>query len=219
MPLYEHIFLGRQDISSQQFEALIETYQTIIKDKGGSVEKTEYWGPKVLAYKIKKNRKAHFALLNIDAPHEAVAELERQMGLSMDVLRFLTLRVDEHETEPSAMMKRGDRDDRRGGRRDRDGPRRDRDDTRRDRARGPRSTDTDSKKAAAKTEDSEKAAAKTEDSEKPAAKTEDSEKVTAKSEDGKKAAAKTEDSEAKTPAETSDDSSVPAKGSDSKAEE
>ncbi len=73
MPLYEHIFLGRQDITAQQFEALIETYQAIIKDNGGSIEKMENWGPKVLTYKIKKNRKAHFALMNIDAPHEAVA--------------------------------------------------------------------------------------------------------------------------------------------------
>ena len=129
MPLYEHIFLGRQDITAQQFEAPIETYQSIIKDKGGSVEKMENWGPKVLAYKIKKNRKAHFALMNIDAPHDAVAEMERQMGISTDVIRFLTLRVEEHETGPSAMMKRGERDDRRGGRHGRDSGRRDRDDS------------------------------------------------------------------------------------------
>ncbi|MCH8239678.1 MAG: 30S ribosomal protein S6 [Proteobacteria bacterium] len=133
MPLYEHIFLGRQDITAQQFEALIETYQAIIKDNGGSIEKMENWGPKVLTYKIKKNRKAYFALLNIDAPHEAVAEMERQMGISTEVIRFLTLRVEEHETGPSAMMKRGDRDDRRGGRFGRDGARRDRNDTRRPR--------------------------------------------------------------------------------------
>ncbi len=127
MPLYEHVLLGRQDISPQQFEGLIETYQTIIKDNGGSIEKTELWGLKNLAYKIKKNRKAHFALMNIDSPHEAVTEMERQMGLSTDVIRFLTLRVDELEGGPSAMMKRGsDRDDRRGGRGGRDhdrGPR------------------------------------------------------------------------------------------------
>ncbi len=134
MPLYEHILLGRQDISAQQFEGLVETYQAIIKDNGGSIEKTENWGIKNLAYKIKKNRKAHFALMNIDAPHEAVAEMERQMGISTDVIRFLTLRMDELDAGPSAMMKRGDRDDRRGGRGDRDrGPRGDR-----DRDRGPR---------------------------------------------------------------------------------
>ncbi len=118
MPLYEHVFLGRQDISSQQFEGLLETYQTIIKDNGGSIEKTESWGIKNLSYKIKKNRKAHFALMNINAPHEAVAEMERQMSISTDILRFLTLRVDEHDEGPSAMMKRGDRDDRGRGRRD-----------------------------------------------------------------------------------------------------
>ncbi len=132
MPLYEHIFLGRQDISAQQFEALVESYQSIIKDNGGAIEKSEYWGIKNLAYKIKKNRKAHFALINIDAPHAAVSEMERQMGISTDVIRFLTLRLDELDAGPSAMMKRGDRDDRRGGRGDRDrGPRGDRD-------RGPR---------------------------------------------------------------------------------
>ena len=150
MPLYEHIFLGRQDISAQQFEALVETYQSLIKDKGGSIEKSEYWGIKNLAYKIKKNRKAHFALLNIDAPHEAVSEMERQMGLSTDVIRFLTLRLDALEAGPSAMMKRGDRDDRRGGRGDR-GPRGDRD-------RGPRQDrlkvdEQDDKKVAEATED------------------------------------------------------------------
>ena len=118
MPLYEHVFLGRQDISSQQFEGLLESYQTIIKDNGGSIEKTESWGIKNLSYKIKKNRKAHFALMNINAPHEAVAEMERQMSISTDVIRFLTLRVDEHDEGPSAMMKRGDRDDRGRGRRD-----------------------------------------------------------------------------------------------------
>jgi len=129
MPLYEHVFLARQDISAQQVETMVETFQSIIKDGGGSIGKSEYWGLKGLAYKIKKNRKAHFALFNIDAPHPAVAEMERQMSLSTDVIRFLTLRVDEHDNEPSATMKRGDRDDRRGGGRHRDGDRgaRDRD--------------------------------------------------------------------------------------------
>ncbi len=132
MPLYEHIFLGRQDISAQQFETLVESYHSIIKENGGSIEKSEYWGIKNLSYKIKKNRKAHFALINIDAPHAAVSEMERQMGISTDVIRFLTLRMDNLDPGPSAMMKRGDRDDRRGGRGDRDrGPRGDRD-------RGPR---------------------------------------------------------------------------------
>jgi len=149
MPLYEHILLGRQDISAQQFEGLVETYQAIIKDNGGSIEKTENWGIKNLAYKIKKNRKAHFALMNIDAPHEAVAEMERQMGISTDVIRFLTLRMDELDSGPSAMMKRGDRDDRRGGRGDRDrGPRGDRDRERGPRVGRPKADEQDAGKAA-----------------------------------------------------------------------
>lgn len=121
MPLYEHVFLARQDISSQQMDSLVESFQTVITENGGSIEKSEYWGLKGLAYKIKKNRKAHFALINIDAPHDAVAEMERQMRISSDVIRFMTVRVDEHDPEPSPIMRRGDRDDRRGGRRDRDG--------------------------------------------------------------------------------------------------
>lgn len=119
MPLYEHVLLARQDISAQQVESIIETFQAIITDGGGTIGKSEYWGLKGLAYKIKKNRKAHFALFNIEAPHDAVAEMERQMRLSTDVIRFLTLRVAEHDNDPSPIMKRGDRDDRRGGRRDR----------------------------------------------------------------------------------------------------
>ena len=131
MPLYEHVFLARQDISAQQVEAMLDSYKAIISEGGGTVGKTEYWGLKSLAYKIKKNRKAHYTLLNIDAPHEAAAEMERQMRLSSDVVRFMTIRVKEHDTDPSAMMKRGDRDDRRGGRRDR----RPRDDDKRNEAR------------------------------------------------------------------------------------
>jgi small subunit ribosomal protein S6 len=134
MPLYEHVFLARQDISAQQVESLLQDFRTLLEGRGGSVGKTEYWGLKSLAYRIKKNRKAHYALMNIDAPHEAVAELERQLRLSTDIIRYLTVRVDEHDTAPSAMMRRADRDeregrgergdrdrgDRRGGRRDRD---------------------------------------------------------------------------------------------------
>ena len=116
MPLYEHVFLARQDVSQQQVDALTNEYKQIITDGGGNVGRTEYWGLKSLAYKIKKNRKAHYTCLNIDAPHDAVAEMERRMGLSTDVLRFMTIRVEEHETEPSIQMKKGnDRDDRRGG--------------------------------------------------------------------------------------------------------
>ncbi|MCK5496803.1 MAG: 30S ribosomal protein S6 [Hyphomicrobiaceae bacterium] len=115
MPLYEHVFLARQDVSNAQIEALTKEYTGLIEEGGGKVTKSEYWGLKSLAYKIKKSRKAHFSLLNIDAPHDAVAEMERRMGLSTEILRFLTLKVDEHETEPSVMMRKGDRDDRRDG--------------------------------------------------------------------------------------------------------
>ena len=148
MPLYEHVFLARQDISAQQVEALLQSFRSILEERGGQVGKTEYWGLKSLAYRIKKNRKAHYALMNIDAPHEAVTELERQMRLSTDVIRFLTVRVDEHDPAPSAMMRRADRDERegrgdrdRGDRGDRRGGRRDRD---RDYApREPRGGDSD----------------------------------------------------------------------------
>ncbi|MGV2981714.1 30S ribosomal protein S6 [Camelimonas sp. ID_303_24] len=119
MPLYEHIFLARQDISAAQVEALVEQYKGVIEAAGGAVRKVEPWGVKSLAYRIKKNRKAHFTLMNIDAPHAAVAEMERQMGISEDILRFMTIRVEAHEEGPSAMMQKRDRDDRR----DRDGER------------------------------------------------------------------------------------------------
>jgi len=120
MSLYEHIFMSRPDVTSQQVEALIEQYKGVIEAGGGKVAKQEYWGVKSLAYKIRKSRKAHFTLLNIDAPHAAVAEMERQMRLSEDVIRFITVRVEEHEDGPSIMMQkrddRRDRDDRFGDR-------------------------------------------------------------------------------------------------------
>lgn len=119
MPLYEHVFLARQDVSTQQAESLLEEYSKVITENGGTVGKTEYWGLRPLAYKIKKNRKAHFVLMNIDAPHDAVEEMERQMRLSTDILRFLTLRVKELDEKPSAMMRRSE-ERRPGGRRDRD---------------------------------------------------------------------------------------------------
>jgi len=115
MPLYEHVFLARQDISQTQVEALTKEYSQVIEEGGGKIGKTEYWGLKTIAFKIKKNRKAHYSLMNINAPPAAVAEMERRMGLSSDVIRFLTVRVDEHETEPSVQMRKGDRDDRRDG--------------------------------------------------------------------------------------------------------
>ncbi len=125
MPLYEHVFLARQDVTSQQVETMIDTYKGVIEQNGGKLEKIEMWGVKSLAYRIKKNRKAHFTLLNIDAPPAALAEMERQMQISEDVLRFMTIRVEELEQEPSAMMQKRDRDDRkdreRGRRRDDEG--------------------------------------------------------------------------------------------------
>src|SRR5690606_30340686 len=137
MALYEHIFIARQDVSQQQVEGLVEQFSNVIKENGGTVGKTEYWGLRNLAFKVKKNRKGHYTLMNIDAPHAAVAEMERQMGISDDVIRFLTIRVEEHETDPSAMMQnRGDRGERRGG--DRFGDRGDRGSRFGDRDRGPR---------------------------------------------------------------------------------
>ncbi len=123
MPLYEHVFLARHDISAQQVEALTEKFKNILAEHGGSVSKVEYWGLRTLAYRIKKSRKAHYTLMNIDAPHEAVAEMERQMRLSPDVMRYMTIRVEEHEEGPSPMMRKSDRDDRRGHRRPPRGPR------------------------------------------------------------------------------------------------
>jgi small subunit ribosomal protein S6 len=117
VPLYEHVFLARQDISQAQVDALVKEYSEVITEGGGKVGKTEYWGVKPLAYKIKKNRKAHFSLMNLDAPPPAVAEMERRMTLSPDVVRFLTIRVDAHEAEPSIQMRKSDRDDRRDGER------------------------------------------------------------------------------------------------------
>jgi small subunit ribosomal protein S6 len=125
MALYEHIFLARQDVSPTQVEELTTAFTDLITQGGGKVTKNEYWGLKSLSYRIKKNRKAHYTLLNIDAPHSAVAEMERQQGLSEDILRFMTIRVDELEEGPSAMMQKRDRDDRDGDRPG--GPRGDRD--------------------------------------------------------------------------------------------
>jgi len=124
MPLYEHVLLARQDVSQQQVDSLLAELKQIIEEGGGSIAKSEYWGLKPLAYKIKKNRKAHFSLVNIDAPPPAIAEMERRMGLSQDVLRFMTIRVEEHESQPSVQMRKQDRDER--GRGGRGGPRGDR---------------------------------------------------------------------------------------------
>jgi small subunit ribosomal protein S6 len=131
MPLYEHVFLARQDLAQAQVDALAENATKIIADNDGKVAKTETWGLRSLAYRIAKNRKAHYVMLDLDAPPAAIAELERQSNINEDVIRFLTLRVDELEKGPSAMMRRGDRD--RGDRGDRGergerGPRGDRGD-------------------------------------------------------------------------------------------
>ena len=128
MPLYEHVFLARQDLAQGQVDALAETATNIITENGGRVVKAETWGLRNLAYRIQKNRKAHYVLLDFEAPAPVVAELERQTQINEDVIRYMTIRVDEHEQGPSAMMRRNERSERdRGGRGDR-GPRRDRDD-------------------------------------------------------------------------------------------
>lgn len=116
MPLYEHVFLSRQDVSAQQVEALTEQFKGLIEANGGTVGKIEQWGLKSVAFRIRKNRKAHYTLMNIDAPAAAVAELERQQRMNEDILRILTLKVEEHEEGQSAMLQKRDRDDDRGGR-------------------------------------------------------------------------------------------------------
>jgi small subunit ribosomal protein S6 len=145
MPLYEHVFLSRQDASPQQVEELTAQFKGVIEQLGGKVTKVEQWGVKSLSYRLSKNRKAHFTLLNLDAPPAAINEIERQERLNEEVLRYITVRVEELEEGPSAMMRKVDRDrerDERGGggfrdRGDRGGGFRDRGD--RDRGdRGPR---------------------------------------------------------------------------------
>ena len=134
MPLYEHVFLARQDLAQAQVDTLAETATKIIEDNGGKVVKTETWGLRSLAYRIAKNRKAHYVLLDVDAPAGVVAELERQTQINEDVIRYMTIKVDELEQGPSAMMRRNERSDRRGSRGDDRGdrgdrgPRRNRDD-------------------------------------------------------------------------------------------
>jgi small subunit ribosomal protein S6 len=112
MPLYEHTFLARQDVTQAQVEALMKEFEGIVEEGKGKVTKQEYWGLKNLAFKIKKNRKAHYAFFNIDAPPAAVTEMERRMGINADVIRFITIRVEELETEPSIQMRKQDRDER-----------------------------------------------------------------------------------------------------------
>ncbi|MFN3320220.1 30S ribosomal protein S6 [Rhizobium sp. TH135] len=125
MALYEHVFLARQDMSAQQVDALVEQYKGVIEANGGKVGRVENWGLKSLTYRINKNRKAHYALMDIEAPGAAIHEMERQMRINEDILRYMTIAVEAHEEGPSAMMQKRDRDDR--PRRDGDdrGPRRD----------------------------------------------------------------------------------------------
>src|SRR5947207_1479562 len=128
MPLYEHVYLARQDVSTQQVEELTAQLKGVIEQMGGTVPKLEYWGVKSLTFRIRKNRKAHFMLMNVDAPPAALAEIERQERINEDVLRYLTVRVEELEEGPSAMMRKVDRADRgeRGERGERGGGFRDR---------------------------------------------------------------------------------------------
>lgn len=121
MPFYEHVYLARQDLAPAQVEGLTEAFSKIITDNGGEVKGTEFWGLRTIAYRIAKNRKAHYVMLNIEAPAPAIQELERQVALNEDVIRYQTIRVDALETGPSAMMKKSDRGERgeRGDRGDR----------------------------------------------------------------------------------------------------
>ena len=145
MPLYESVYIARPDISATQVETLTAVMTKILEENGGKVTKDEYWGLKSLAYRIKKNRKGHYSLLNIDCPAAALTEMERNMRLHEDVLRYMSVRVDEHEEEPSVMMQsKSSRDDR-----DRD----------RDRGRDRPKTETAAPAAAAATAASEATAA------------------------------------------------------------
>ncbi len=112
MALYEHVFLARQDLTQQQVDDLVTHYKGVIEANGGKIGRVENWGLKSLTYRVKKNRKAYYTLMDLDAPAKALNEMERQMGLSEDVLRFLTIKVDAHEEGPSAMLQKRDRDDR-----------------------------------------------------------------------------------------------------------
>ncbi|MEP1587319.1 MAG: 30S ribosomal protein S6 [Tateyamaria sp.] len=119
MPLYEHVMIARQDLSNTQAEGLIEHFGTVLSDNGGSLVEHEYWGVKTMAYKINKNRKGHYAFLRTDAPATAIQEMERLMRLHDDVMRVLTIKVDEHQSGPSVQMQKRDERPDRGERRER----------------------------------------------------------------------------------------------------
>jgi small subunit ribosomal protein S6 len=124
MALYEHVFLARQDLAPAQVDTLAETAGNIVTDNGGKVVKTENWGLRSLAYRVAKNRKAHYVMLEIDAPGDTVAELERQAAINEDIIRYMTVRVDAAEAGPSVMMRKQERDrERRADREGRDGGR------------------------------------------------------------------------------------------------
>ncbi|MCR6643215.1 MAG: 30S ribosomal protein S6 [Terricaulis sp.] len=118
MAFYEHVLIARPEISPQQVETLIEDIKKTIQDQGGIVGKTEYWGLRNLTYRIRKNRKGHYALVNIDAPAAAVHELERLLKINEDVMRYKTIRVEELDEEPSPILARRDREERRRARRE-----------------------------------------------------------------------------------------------------
>ena len=120
MALYEHIFIARQDVSPQQVEELQAMITQIIADYGGKITKTEYWGVKSLTYRMKKNRKGHYSLLNIEASHMAIAEMERRMRLNDDIIRHLTLRVEAHDDGDSVQLRRKKRDERRTAEKEQD---------------------------------------------------------------------------------------------------
>jgi small subunit ribosomal protein S6 len=152
MPLYEHVFMSRQDASAQQVEELTSHLKGVIEQMGGKIAKLEQWGVKSLSYRLRKNRKAHYTFMNLDAPPAVINEIERQERLNEEVLRYLTVRVEELEEGPSIMMRKVDRDrerDERGGGgfrdRDRGGFRGDRDRGDRGGFRGDRDRDRESR--------------------------------------------------------------------------
>ncbi len=116
MAFYESVFIARQDVSGPQVEALADSFTAVIEENGGKVAKRELWGLKNLTYRIKKNRKGHYVMFNLDAPAAAVQEMERQMRLHEDILRYLTVKVDELDDAPSVQARAG-RDEERPRRR------------------------------------------------------------------------------------------------------
>ncbi len=112
MPFYEHVFLARQDLAQTQVDAIAANVTKIVEDHKGTVTKTETWGLRQIAYKIAKNRKAHYVMLHIDAPGDVVLEIERQASINEDIIRYLTIKVDAHEAGPSVMMRKQDRPER-----------------------------------------------------------------------------------------------------------